>query len=94
MPIEEINVIFLATFVSVMLFFFLSAAYIEKKKPPLGHETGVTILLGIGVSFLLWNGFGISNVKHFQFSSEAFFNFFLPPIIFNSGFNMRKKSFF
>jgi len=50
--------------------------------------------LGIVLSFLLWFTLGESHVKQFEFSHEVFFNFFLPPIIFNSGYNMRKRKFF
>jgi solute carrier family 9 (sodium/hydrogen exchanger), member 6/7 len=30
----------------------------------------------------------------YTFKQSIFFDFFLPPIIFNSGFNMRRKKFF
>lgn len=33
-------------------------------------------------------------LKTFSFSQAAFFDFLLPPIIYNSGFNMKRKSFF
>jgi len=66
----------------------------EKYKPPIGHETCLTILVGIAVSFLLWETLGESHHKQFEFSHESFFNFFLPPIIFNSGYTMRKRKFF
>ena len=66
----------------------------EKYKPRIGHQTGLTIVIGIAVSFLLWETLGESHVKQFEFSHEVFFNFFLPPIIFNSGYTMRKRKFF
>ena len=66
----------------------------EKYKPRIGHQTGLTIVIGIAVSFLLWETLGESHVKQFEFSHEVFFNFFLPPIIFNSGYTMHKSKFF
>jgi NhaP-type Na+/H+ or K+/H+ antiporter len=33
-------------------------------------------------------------LKTFEFNQAAFFDFLLPPIIYNSGFNMKRKSFF
>ena len=78
----------------MMLFFQLSASLIEKYKPPIGHETCLTLLAGIIVSWVLWYTLDKSHTETFEFSSDTFFHFFLPPIIFNSGFNMRKKMFF
>lgn len=94
MPEEESHVIFLAAFLSLMLFFFVMESVNEKYKPGIGHQTGFTILLGMGVSYLFWIYFGTAQEEIFKFSHEAFFNFYLPPVIFNSGYNMRKKKFF
>lgn len=77
-----------------MLFFFVCSAIIEKYKPKIGHETGLTIILGIVISLIIFACVGDKVEESFKFSQGLFFNFFLPPIIFNSGFNMRKKKFF
>jgi len=91
---ENGNLTFFVTFLIMMLFFFVVAAFIEKYKPQYGHETCYTILFGISVSLILYASIGDSATKGFSFKSNFFFNFFLPPIIFNSGFTMYKKTFF
>ena len=78
----------------MMLLFFFFEAFFEKYKPPFGHQTSATIVVGVAVSMLLWYALGESKTKDFTFSHETFFNFFLPPIIFKAGFTMRKRTFF
>jgi NhaP-type Na+/H+ or K+/H+ antiporter len=80
----------------MMLFFFVCSAIIEKYKPSVGHETTYTILLGIAFSVILYYSTpnATQEAQTFTFKPNFFFNFFLPPIVFNSGFNMRKKMFF
>jgi sodium/hydrogen exchanger-like protein 6/7 len=90
------SLFFFISFLLMMLFFFVCSALIEKYKPSVGHETTYTILLGIAFSVILYystpNAARDSNT--FTFKPNFFFDFFLPPIVFNSGFNMRKKMFF
>lgn len=88
------SVYFYLIFLLMMLFFFVGSAIIEKLKPRYGHETGYTIIFGVVISLIIYASVNDRVANTFQFSSNLFFNFFLPPIIFNSGFTMRKKKFF
>lgn len=74
----------------MMLFFFFGMALIEKFKPKYGHETAATVVLGLCISLILYAIEGPRLVLQWKFSSDLFFDWFLPPIILNSGFNMYK----
>ena len=91
---EKLTQSFYITFLFMLLFFFVTGAAIEKYKPAFGHETCATLILGVIVSLFLWLCEKTNDTGTFTFKQSFFFNFFLPPIIFNSGFNMRKKRFF
>jgi len=91
---HEASTVFLVVFLFLMFFFYVGAAIIEKYKPKVGHETGATIILGMLISYIFWMVYGNTQRKNFEFSQTVFFEFFLPPVIFNSGYNMRKKKFF
>jgi hypothetical protein len=48
------SLLFYVSFMSMMLFFFICSALIEKHKPAYGHETTYTILAGIAFSIVLF----------------------------------------
>lgn len=91
---ERIYTYFLGTMILLLIFFFGVGACVEHFKPRIGHETSATLILGIIISCVLWAIVTDEYTDVWQFDAGIFFNFFLPPIIFNSGFNMRKKRFF
>jgi sodium/hydrogen exchanger-like protein 6/7 len=85
---------FILTMLFLMLIFFFGAGVMEKYKPRCGHETGVVVLIGVLLSVILWFTKGDELLCTFSFSERTFFDFFLPPIIFNAGYNMRRTKFF
>ena len=78
----------------IMTFFFVIAACNERFKFKCGHQTSFTIILGVVVALILWLAFGEKRTEIYKFKQDFFFDFLLPPIILNSGFNMRRKKFF
>ena len=70
----------------------LIGGYMEHVKVKFGHITGVALLLGLVISALMYF-LGNGNVT-MPFNDTIFFQVCLPPVIFASGFNMRRKRFF
>lgn len=64
----------------------------------MGHTTGIVVILGIIVSFLLHSIGNKDDEKQLMndlnFNEKLFFDLVLPLIIFPSGYNMRRKKFF
>lgn len=65
----------------------------------MGHTTGIVVMLGILMSFILHTLQSSSNdeqvlMEDLRFSEAVFFDLILPLIIFPSGYNMRRKKFF
>lgn len=79
-------------FVMLMLYVILGT-FMEIKETPFGHETGVALVLGLIISAIVHFGITNSDIE-LKFSGEIFFYVCLPPIIFASGFNMRRRRFF
>ena len=63
----------------------------ERKGCGFGHETGVVIIIGIGVGGILHLlGSNIST----GFDPTVLFDFGLPFILYSAGYNMRRRRFF
>ena len=61
----------------------------------MGHETTIALILGLLVSATVFVWTEQTQLKSLlEFNGSVFFFLCLPPIIFASGFNMRRKKFF
>ena len=94
--LENVYYIFLLLLLGCKI--FLEALF-EKYNPPIGHNTGIIIAIGMLLSYIILRiSDGVEGGKHFlenmQFSETFFFEFALPFIVFPSGYNMRRKTFF
>jgi len=65
----------------------------ETKKFCVCHETGVIIVIGIGISLFL-ERVDHETISKIGFNGNLFFDILLPLIIFATGYNMRRKNFF
>ena len=79
----------------LIIIFLIGGSFMEHRKWIIGHETTLAILSGFAISLYV----KITDTEHhlnafFSFDGEIFFYLFLPPIVFSSGFNMRRKRFF
>ncbi len=77
----------------LLLIYVVGGAYMDKIHCKFGHETGIALALAMGVSGIFYM-VDPSIADDFAFDGNLFFFICLPPIIFASGFNMRRKRFF
>ncbi len=80
-------------FAIMLTLYSLIGSYMEKRKPPILHETGVIIIIGIIISYFINSQWPDHN-SWFQFPKYLFFEVLLPLIILASGYNMKRKKFF
>ena len=90
---------FLLSVVGIVIFVLLAiyvivGSFMEHKHFIIGHETGVAIITGLIVSSITYATGYHDLTVNLHFNEEIFFYLCLPPIIFASGFNMRRKRFF
>jgi len=90
---------FAVPFDSLVAFFLLTmyvigGGFMEHKKFKLGHETSIALILGLAISAMINFIPALNEHVDFSFQGEIFFYVCLPPIIFASGFNMRRRRFF
>ena len=74
--------------------YMILGSLIERKKLLVGHETGIIVSIGVFISFLAWYVERKDFIHMMTFDEKFFFYFCLPPIIFSSGYNMKRKKFF
>ena len=96
---DQLQQIFFMMLLLFLGFFFIIEAYMEKLSPCVGHTTGIVVMLGILISYVLHkiqktSGDDDVLMEDLRFEQEIFFDLILPLIIFPSGYNMRRKKFF
>ena len=78
----------------VLFFYMFIGSVLEKYHCVVGHEAGLVILFGMLISFISYST-GHEEFNHMlSFNENFFFYFCLPPIVFASGYNMKRKKFF
>jgi NhaP-type Na+/H+ or K+/H+ antiporter len=77
----------------LLLIYVVAGSFMESRHCPFGHETGIAIIIGLAVSGVIF-AIDKHTAESINFDGNIFFYVCLPPIIFASGFNMRRKRFF
>lgn len=78
----------------VLAIYMIVGALLEKHHSAFGHEAGVVIVVGAAISLLAYYIGDIEFIDMMEFDETFFFYFCLPPIVFASGYNMKRKKFF
>ena len=81
--------------VILLVLYVIASPVFEKIHFHYMHESGVVMLLGIGIT-LTFKFFipSLDFTKSLAFSDKIFFTFVLPLIIFGAGYNLKKRQFF
>lgn len=77
----------------VVLYMFVGS-FIEKYKIPIGHEASISIVIGILISYFILDVKKDHLMNFLSFNSNFFFYMLLPPLVFSTGYNMKRKAFF
>ena len=79
----------------LLVLYIIAAPIFEKIHFHYMHESGVVMLLGIGIT-LTFKFFipSLDFTKSLAFNDKIFFTFVLPLIIFGAGYNLKKRQFF
>jgi NhaP-type Na+/H+ or K+/H+ antiporter len=82
------------TCLGLLVVYITGGSYMESKHFAFGHETGFIIVIGalVPIFYLIING--MTSLSKFAFDPNLLFNYFLPLIIYATGFNIRRKNFF
>ena len=77
-----------AILISFIIIYAICSSAINYYKIKFIHESGIAILLGILLSYIVYHMTGNFD---FKFQQHYFFYIFLPPIVFAESFNMTKR---
>ncbi len=80
--------------VLMIILYMVMGVFIEHHRFPFGHEASLVILVGAAIAYSAYVGGYTSFNEAVSFDHTIFFYFCLPPIVFASGFNMKRKIFF
>lgn len=75
----------------LLVIFYIGEAACEHYKPKYGHHTCLVVIFGIILSLICYAFTGAVDAER---DVETIFLFFVPLLVFNSGFNLRTKRFF
>ncbi len=78
----------------MVVFYMFMGSFIEKYKIPIGHEASISILVGCLISYCILNVHNDHLLQFIRFNSNFFFYMLLPPLVFSTGYNMKRKAFF
>ena len=78
----------------VLIVYMFLGSLLEKYHCVVGHEAGLVILFGMIISLILYFSGHEDMTNMMTFDENFFFYFCLPPIVFASGYNMKRKKFF
>lgn len=78
----------------MLLIYAIMGAFIEAKRPIIGNEMSVIILVGTAISFIVYNLQSKEAGDILILYQSAIVNACLPLIIFSKGFNMKRKKIF
>lgn len=78
----------------MFIIYMVLGSLLEKYHCVIGHEAGFIILIGVGLSYVAYNLGHAEFTEMMTFDENFFFYFCLPPIVFASGYNMKRKKFF
>ena len=79
---------------AMLMLYIILGTFMEYKEAKFGHETGVALVAGLIISAIIHFAIGAGSDLELKFNGDVFFYVCLPPIIFASGFNMRRRRFF
>ena len=74
--------------------YMVIGSILEKNHAVIGHEAGFIILIGAALSYTAYNMGHGEFTTMMTFDENFFFYFCLPPIVFASGYNMKRRKFF
>ena len=98
-PEEETEFSFIVQIGSFLMFFLIISYLVigavkEATGTAFGHEASYIVAIGFLISFAAFKSDSDLIQENITFNDNVLFYFCIPPIVFASGYNMRRKRFF